>query len=132
MAKHSLKTCSQKGTRRHPPRVMFGKMGNVSLSRELMTSLNLKVGDKVSFYQSDNDPKDWYLLPHDEDGFTLRSNGIDPLVSGRFNCVRLTDMVLTSIDADVNLDYISLRVVLSQERHGYPIITSEVKQMATS
>ncbi len=48
-----------------------GKTGLIGFNSTLTRNLNLSKGDRVSFYQDESSPKDWYLA-RSGDGFAVR------------------------------------------------------------
>lgn len=132
MTKFSTANCFGKGTRKHHPTIIFSRRGAITLSRELINRLNLKDGDKVSFYQSDDDSRDWYVIPHDEDGFNIKENrSYKSEGSARLNSIRVTELILTSISVHELFKSVSCRVITKPEiiegQTMYPIITLAAK-----
>lgn len=132
MSKFSAENCHGKGTRCHLPSIIFAKHGCITLSRGLMKALNLKSGDKVSFYQSEEDSRDWYIIPHDADGFDVKLNESQKAIgSARFCSKRLTELVMTSIGVHELFKSVSCRVGTEPEiielQTMYPILTLAAK-----
>lgn len=54
-------------------RVSFAKSGTITFNEPATQLMGLKVGDKVSLSQDEEDPVNWYFFKDKEHGFEVRS-----------------------------------------------------------
>jgi len=59
------------------PAIRISKVGLISLNKCAIRLLDLKVGDKIKFYQDEDNPEDWYLkeVPKTDDLGLICRNG---------------------------------------------------------
>ena len=56
------------------PFIRLSTKGATAICMDIVKELGLEQGDTVSFLQNKEEPKDWYLLFGDKNGFVLRGD----------------------------------------------------------
>ena len=52
--------------------ITFTKSGCISFNRKAVETIGLKTGDKLIFFQDEENPKDWYMKISEDKGAELR------------------------------------------------------------
>ncbi len=88
---------SARATKLKPRITISYKPGLIAFSKSATELLGLKKDTKLSFYQDETRPKDWYIgVDADPEGFALR---LDKSVRPAFNSTPLARLILDSIGA---------------------------------
>ena len=53
--------------------ITFTKSGCISFNRKAVETIGLKTGDKLIFFQDEENPKDWYMKISEDKGAELRA-----------------------------------------------------------
>ena len=53
--------------------ITFTKSGCISFNRKAVETIGLKAGDKLIFFQDEENPKDWYMKISEDKGAELRA-----------------------------------------------------------
>ncbi len=59
------------------PAISFAKSGIISINSPAVNLMGLKLEDKISFAQDDENPENWYLFIDEENGFQARGKEFD-------------------------------------------------------
>lgn len=66
------------------PTISFSDSGVIRISKSATDALNIKAGDRLSLFQDEDSPTDWYLSK-DKDGFPTRPGSTKDSGSVQFN-----------------------------------------------
>jgi hypothetical protein len=119
-------TNTRSGSRAAKPTISFAKAGMITISGAAVAILKLKEGDKVSIFQDEEEPKDWYIAP-DPAGFEIR-----PIKSGKawaFNNAAIAGAVRLALKAEGSVVFpIAAEPALESEGlQCYAILTAVMK-----
>lgn len=126
-----LKLIHVEKTRETGKYISINKAGVFSFSKDLSQAIELSEGQKIDFYQDEENLKDWY--------FSIVENGQNIVRTGTksekyqmmmLNCSDMAKKIKTSLNFDISK---TLRVpvgvvFIEGQQNYYPIITAAVKK----
>lgn len=106
--------------------VTVSKSGKISLSKKLCENLNINIDTKISFLQSKENKKDWYLKVNTYNGISLKLN-TKLSQSLYFQFKELSNQILNSIFDNEQPKTIRIKVSTQMHDGMYALLTSSIK-----
>jgi hypothetical protein len=116
-------------TRKGISTISFSEAGGISISGEACEKIGLSAGDRVSLFQDETKPEDWYLAK-DKDGFALRQSS-SKAKGCSFNSAAICEKVLESVSWKEKKSPVFRLVTEAttvNKMKLYPILTASAKK----
>lgn len=109
------------------PTINFNRNGAISISQTAVEKAGITAEKKISFFQDESRPKDWYFsVSEGVSEFKIRKHTKNG--SMLFNCKSLQQEIIASLglDTDTNISFPIGEVSVVDGVKLYPIITSKI------
>ena len=94
--------------------ITFTKSGCISFNRKAVETIGLKTGDKLIFFQDEENPKDWYMKISEDKGAELRAttSGNGGLVDGETSTLAIHHCHIIKGDTRGTISLIAISLVV--------------------
>ena len=107
--------------------ISFNKRGLICINTAAAESIGIKKGDRIAFYQDEDNPEDWYFRISTKDGALLRDNKSKKGLKCYFAIV-----VSEILKSTKNKDIAKFQISTTAEDGLYAIITRKNIRMKPS